>query len=166
MKKTGTYLALSILFLFVFAANASALVLFSDNFDGDNTTLSGWQKVAAARVTRYTGTYKVGAASMQLITNCTATTYVKVSPFKNMVLTFKMAGYSLETGEKVVCQYMTGTTWVTAATLSNTQGNGTFVSYSVNIPLATILKIKFSINGNAAADYAYIDDILLSGDRK
>ena len=166
MRKSGMRLLTGLLVLFLFSVQSYSLVLFSDNFDGDSSTLNGWQKVASARVTRYTGTYKVGVASMQLITNSSATTYVKVSPFKNMALTFKMAGYSLETGEKAICQYDAGAGWITAATLSNTQANGTFVSYSVNIPFATILKIKFLLNGNAANDYIYIDDVLLSGDRK
>ena len=166
MRKAGTTLLVNVIILFVFVLNADALVLFGDNFDGDNATLSGWQKSPAANVTRNTGSYKIGLASMKMSANTSSTTYIKVTPFKNMVLTYKAAGYSLETGEKVVCRYDKGTGWITASTLLNTQANGTFVSYSVNIPLATILKIKFSINGSAADDCGYIDDILLSGDRK
>lgn len=143
-----------------------SLVLFDDDFDQSGTNLAGWKRSATTKVVKNTGSYKNGLASMKLSYNGSVETYINTSMFKDMVLTFKMAKTSLETGEKVVCQYNTNGTWVTAKTLLNTATNGTLYSYTVNIPLCSILKIRFVLNGNATADYAYIDNVKLVGNRK
>jgi len=157
---------LIIAMILVFGMSLFGLTIFQDTLDSQSSKLESWKESSTTNVLRYTGSYKVGTAAMQLKYNANAVTYVNVSPFKNMVLTFKMAKYSLETGEKVVCEYMTGTTWVTAASLLNTASSGTFYSYSVSIPTATTLQIRFRIIGSATDDYGYIDEVLLVGDRK
>ncbi len=143
-----------------------SLVLFDDDFDQSGTNLAGWKRTSTTNVAKNTGSYKNGLASMKVGYNGSVETYINTSMFKDMVLTYKMAKNSLETGEKVVCQYNTSGTWVTAASLLNTATNGTFYSYTVNIPLCSILKIRFVVNGNAADDCGYIDNVKLTGNRK
>lgn len=156
--------ALSILLFF--ATYASALVIYADNFDNNTTKLAGWARTSTTYITRYTGSYKVGTGALQLRKNYVATTYLKTGMFKNMVLTFKMAASSLEKGEYLRCQYMTGTSWVTAKTLSDGSDNGVYRSYSVSIPNCSILKIRFYMYASGTDDYGYIDDVQLTGDRK
>lgn len=143
-----------------------AVTIFYDNFDANLSRLNGWKESSSTYVTRYTGSYKIGTAAMQIKYNANVMAYINVSPYKDMRLSFKMAKYSLETGEKLLCQYMTGTTWVTAATLANTASSGVYNSYTVSIPLATTLKIRFILNGTATDDYGYVDEVKLIGNRK
>ncbi len=163
MKKVGL-----VLFLMVFAGLGSlySLNIFDDDFDQSATTMAGWKLSSTTYITKYTGTYKQGLAAMQVRKNYNAVTYINVSPFKNMVLKFKMAAYSLEAGEYIRCQYNIAGTWVTAATLADGADNGTFKSYSVSIPTGTTLQIRFIMNGTATDDYGYVDDVILTGDRK
>ncbi|HOF01987.1 MAG TPA: hypothetical protein PK385_12185 [Spirochaetota bacterium] len=143
-----------------------AVTIFYDNFDANLPRLNGWKESSSTYVTRYTGSYKIGSAAMQLKKSSNAVAYINVSPYKDMRLSFKMAKYSLETGEKLLCQYMTGTKWVTAATLTNTAKSGVYYSYTVSIPTATTLKIRFILNGSATNDYGYVDEVKLIGNRK
>jgi len=159
-----------VLILMILALGMSlfGLTIFEDRLDSQSTILESWKESSSSYVLKYTGSYKIGTASMQLKYNGYATTYINIAPFKNLVLTFKMAKYSLERGEKVVCEYSTnnGSSWVTAATLLNTASSGTFYSYRVNIPNANVLWLRFRIIGSASNDYGYIDNIVLTGDRK
>jgi hypothetical protein len=84
-----------------------------------------------------------------------------------MNLSFKMAAYSLESGEYLVCEYsIDGGAWTQAAKLVNGNDNSTYHSYSVSIPQGNIVQIRFRMVGNSTYDYGYIDDIVLTGDRK
>jgi len=148
------------------AVNLFSLTIFEDKFDQSGSKIEGFFESNNTYVTKYTGSYKIGTAAMEIRGSNNAITYIKTSPFKNMVLTFKMAKNSLESGEYVRCQYNTGSGWVTAATLTNTASNGVYSSYSVNIPLCTVLQVKFLVYGNAYDDYGYIEEVKLSGDRK
>jgi len=148
------------------AFNISALTIFQDTFDSETAGIEGFVISSTTYVTKYTGATKVGTAAMQLKYGSNAVTYINTAPFKDMVLTFKMAKYSLETGEKLICQYYTGSTWVTCATLLNTATSSSYYSYSVNIPLCSVLRIKFVLNGTATDDYGYVDNVVLTGNRK
>lgn len=165
MKRIQTA-ALAVALMLVFAVGTQAAVtIFEDSFD-DNPGLAGWQKSHASYVSRYTSSPRVGVASLRLRYNKNTVTCIKVSPFKNMKLSFKLAAYSLESGEKVVCEYSTGGSWITAKTLYNGSDNRVFRSYSVSIPNCTVLKIRVRLIANSSYDYAYVDDIKLTGDRK
>lgn len=153
--------------LLLFATVSSfALTIFDDDFDQNASGMAGWKRSSTSYITRYTGSYKQGLAAMQIRKNYNALTYINVAPFKNMVLKFNMAAYSLEAGEYVRCQYNIAGTWVTAATLSDGSDNGVFRSYSVSIPTGNVLQIRFIMQGSATDDYGYIDGVILTGDRK
>ena len=154
-----------VLFALVFAMSIYSLTIVEDKFD-DNTSLTGWKRSSTTNTASYTGTPKVGDACLQLKYNANVITYVKLTGFKNIVLTYKMAKNSLETNEKVVCEYSTngGSTWTAAATLLNTAANNTFTSYTANIANCTVLQLRFKIVGSATDDYAYIDDVKITGD--
>ncbi len=149
------------------AGSASALSIYSDNFDGSTSTIPGWKRSNSSYVQKYTGTYKVGKASMRVSKNYNAITYLNVAPFKSMVLKFKMAATSLEAGEYLLCEYqLNNGTWKQAAKLADGSDNGVFRSYSVTIANANILAIRFRMVSNSTYDYGYIDDIELTGLRK
>ena len=149
------------------AGKVSALELFADDFDATTSVLVGWKRNNTSYVTKYTGSYKKGLAAMRLRKNYYAYTYINVAPFKNMVLNFKMAAYSLEGTEYVRCQYKKDNgSWVTAKTLSNGSDNGVYRSYSVSIANCNVLQIRFIMGGADTGDYGYIDDVVLTGARK
>lgn len=147
--------------------SAQALTLFGDNFDGSSTTLNGWKRSSTSYVVKYTGTTKIGTASMRMVKNYNAVTYLNVAPFTGMKLNFKMAAYSLEAGEYMVCEYqLNGGSWVQAAKLADGADNNVFRSYSVTIPNANVVAIRFRMVSSGTADYGYIDDVELTGVRK
>lgn len=143
-----------------------AVTIYEDNFDNNTSKLAGWYRSSSSYVTRYTGSIKLGAGAMRLRKYYKSIVYLNVKPFKNMKLYFKMAAYSLESGEYVRCQYNTGSGWKTAKTLYNGADDKKFRSYSVSIPNCNVLKIKFYIKAGSTYDYAYIDNVKLVGDRK
>ncbi len=165
MSKYRT-LVLSFLVVLLATVSSFALTIFDDDFDQSATTMAGWKLSSTTYITKYTGTYKQGLAAMQVRKNYNAVTYLNVAPFKNMVLKFNMAAYSLEAGEYIRCQYNIAGTWVTAATLADGADTGAFKSYSVSIPTGNILQIRFIMNGSATDDYGYVDSVILTGDRK
>lgn len=154
------------LILAVAAAPAfAALKLFEDNFDSNATTLSGWKRSSTTYVTRNTGSYKNGLASLKVAYNANALVYVKTSPFKNMVLTFKMAATGLAAANKLVCEVWTGTAWSIVATLADGSDNGVFRSYTASISNRSVLQFRFRMVGTLTTHVGYVEDVLLSGDR-
>jgi hypothetical protein len=161
MKKiTGVVLVLML------CVSAYSLTIFEDNFDNQTSKVAGWDRSHGSYVSRYTGSYKKGAAALRLRYNKNAVTYIKCGPFKNLKLSFKMAAVSFEGTDKIRCQYSTGGSWITAKTLANGSDNGAYRSYTVSVPNCNILKIRFIMSANSTSDYGYIDDIKLTGDRK
>ncbi len=151
----------------VIPLTASALTIYGDNFDSTTSVIAGWKRSNSSYVQKYTGSYKIGSASMRVSQNYNAITYINVAPFKSMVLKFKMAATSMEAGEYMVCEYQLNSgSWVQAAKLADGADNGVFRSYSVNIPNANVLAIRFRMVSNSTADYGYIDDVELTGLRK
>lgn len=148
------------------AAWAGPLTIYADNFDDNTSRVAGWYRQNGSYITRYTGSPKRGVAALRLRKNYEAVVYLKVSPYKSMVLSFKMAAKSLESGEYLRCYYSTGGSWKTAKTLYNGSDNGAWRSYSLSIPNCTILKVRFKMNANSTGDYGYVDDIKLTGYRK
>jgi len=157
---------ISFLLIALLSFSVFSLDIFYDSFDNNLARLNGWKESSATNVTLYTGSYKVGAAAMQIKYNANVIAYINTAPYKNMKLTYRMAKYSLETGEKLVCQYDIGAGWVTAATLLNTASSGTYTSYTTTIPNANVLKVRFILNESATDDYGYVDEVKLVGDRK
>ncbi len=165
MKK-GRVFSVLVVLMVICVSSLSALTIFDDDFDQSSSTVPGWKRSSTTYITRYTGTYKIGTAAMQIRKNYNAVTYLNVAPFKSMTLQFKMAAYSLEAGEYIRCQYNINGTWVTAATLADGADNGTYKSYSVTIPTGNVLQIKFYMVGSATDDYGYVDNVILTGVRK
>lgn len=164
MKNMIKIMVLALVFGFT-AVQMYGLTLFSDNFDSETTKLAAWKESSSTYVTRYTGTYKVGIASMQIRGGYNAVTYVNTAPYKSIVLTFRMAGYSLESGNSVQAFYNVGSGDVVCATLANTSANGTFITYTISIPKAYKgFKFGFKVVGDTS-DYGYIEDVVLTGQR-
>ena len=154
------------LILIAGAAYAGPLTIYADSFDDNTSKMMGWYRQHKSYITRYTSSPRKGVAALRLRKTYQAIVYLKVSPYKNMILSFKMAAKSLESGEYVRCYYSTGGSWKTAKTLYNGSDNGVFRSYSLSIPNCSILKIRFSMKANSTYDYGYVDDVKLTGYRK
>jgi len=157
---------IAVTLVLLFSLNIFGLTIYADNFDDNGAKVPGWKRSSTSYVSRYTGSYKKGVAALRVRKTYNAITYIKVSPFKNMVLKFKMAAKSLESGEYLRCYIDTGSGWKTAKTLYNGSDNGVYRSYSVSIANCNVLKIKFAMKANSTSDYGYIDDLILTGVRK
>lgn len=164
MKKT--LITLTALFLVAMAANAFGLTLFSDSFDS-NPSLTGWKRSSTSYVTRITSGYKIGTAAMRINGAYNAVTYINTLPFKNIQLSFKMAASSLASGNTMEAWADYGTGYVKIATLTSAQATGAFQSFTVAIPQGSAsFKIMFKLVTTSTSRYGYVDDIVLTGDRK
>jgi hypothetical protein len=162
MKKVIKVLIMTLL-IGLTAAQMYGLTLFSDDFDSETTKLAAWKESSTTYVTRYTGTYKVGVASMQIRGGYNAVTYVNTAPYTSIVLSFRLAGYSLESGNSVQAFYNVGSGDVVCATLPYTSANGKFISYSISIPKGYKgFKFGFKVVGDTS-DYGYVEDVVLTG---
>jgi hypothetical protein len=108
-------------------ATSGRLVLYGDNFDSGMTTMDGWSRSSTTYITRTTGTYKIGTAAMEINGYYNATTYVNTEPYRNIILTFKMAAYSLESGETLQAFYNIGSGDVVCATIADGSDDGVSV---------------------------------------
>lgn len=143
--------------------SAQAATIFKDTFD-DNLSLAGWDRTSSTYAVRNTGSYKVGEASLKIAGPYEAVTYVNCGPFRNLVLSFKMAGITFSPDDRIeaYCDYGTG--YVKIATLYYAQANGTFRSYSFNVPQGyRYFKIKFKMFADGTTRLGFIDDVLLTG---
>ncbi len=164
MRKAIRTIVMALL-LALISGEIYGLTIFSDNFDGQSTRLSAWKESSTTYVTRYTGAYKIGTASMQISGAYNVVTYVNTLPFSNIVLTFKMAAYSLESTDKVQAFYNVGSGDVICATLADGSDNGSFRTYTISIPKGVAgFKFGFKLVGGSG-DYGYIDDVVLTGTR-
>jgi len=156
----------SLLLAFLMVTNLFAIEIINDDFDQSATNLAGWKRSSTTYVYRYTGTNKIGLASMTLISNSWAYTLIKTSIFTNLQLKFSLCGYSLESGEAISGYYSTngGSSWILIGSVAYTNGiTAKFYNFTKNIPNCNILGIKFAINGNSGSDYGYVDNIVLTG---
>ncbi len=144
----------------------SPVSILSDSIDG-NTTLAGWTRSSTTYAKYYTATYKIGTASLCVSYGATATRTIPTTGYTSITLAFKLAAYSLETGEYTVVQYNTGSGWVEAGRRNDVQDTGAFQSFSVTLPAAAANNPNFQIRlytyGNSSADYGYLDDIVVKG---
>ena len=163
MKKKVGLLSLLIATLFITVNMASALNIFKESFD-DNSSITGWKANNTTYVTRLSGTPKVGEACMQIAGAYEAITYQNTGPFKNLVLSFKLAGKSFTPDDWLEAYVDYGIGFVKIATLYYSQANSTFKSFSYNVPQGyRSFKIKFKMFADSTARLGYVDDILLTG---
>jgi len=167
MKKQSLRGVLTLLFVTVLTGALSAVTIFEDSFDNGTSGVPGWKRSNHSYVQRYTGSIKLGKAALRLRKNYNAVTYIKVSPFKNIKLSFKLAAYSLEGSEYIKCEYkLDNGSWKTAGKLANGADNKQYHSYSVSIPNGNILEVRFRMSASSIYDYGYADDLKITGDRK
>ncbi len=147
------------------AAVVSANTLFSDSFE---TGLS-WTK--SGDVTWYAGSPHAGTHGVRLRQTGGITKNISLVGYSNIVVSFSMGAYSLDTSkEKVQALYYDGTNWVEMAVIQNNgvHENNALNAYSVKLPASVQglakFAIRFKLTGNARGDYAYIDDVVVTGD--
>ncbi len=149
-----------------FIVSGFSATISSDSIDG-NTSLTGWVRSSTSYATYYTGSFKVGTAAVRVVYGHTAAKTFPTTGYTGITLSFKLAAYSLESGEYAVVQYNTGSGWVEAGRRSDTQDTGAYQSFSVTLPAAAANNANFQIRlytyGNSSADYGYLDDIVITG---
>lgn len=166
MRKTTLKLA-SVFFLVLAFGPGFGLTLFQDSFDSQSSVLESWKESKTAMVTKYTGTYKIGTASMQIKSTNNSATYINTSPFTNMTLSFKLAGIGIAAGTFVEAYYNNAGIDVLCGRISNTTADGNFRSFTVSIPKGNNpLKLLFKVTSTATTAYGYVDDVNLTGIRK
>jgi spore germination protein YaaH len=137
-----------------------------ERFDG-NTSLSGWSRSSTTYVQYYTGSFKNGTAAMRVRYNASSITTVDTSGFKDIVIDFKIAAYSLETYETFYAEYNTGSGWETMGRVLYNEDNGSYKSFSVPLPASASnnsgLQLRFRNASSSSYDYGYVDDIVVSG---
>ena len=151
--------------LFLFSVSLFAEDILSESFDG-NSSLTGWT-LADSNTAYYTGGTKIGSGAMRVRASSSATRTVSTAGYQTITFAFKLAAYSLESGETITAQYNTGSGWVDAGSIGDGQDNSTYNTFSVSLPAAadnnSSLQIRFVGNGNSTADYGYVEDVVVSG---
>ncbi len=139
--------------------------LFSEIFD-ENKNLSGWIP-SSSNVVYYTGSTKIGSAAMRVRYNDNVYTIVSTVGYENIKLKFKIAAYSLESGESFIAEYNYGSGWIQAGILNDGDDNSTYQSYYLSLETGANnnnnLKIRFRSIGNSSYDYGYIDNVYVVG---
>lgn len=162
MRKLG----LLALFILITASVGFSTTIESDSIDG-NTSLSGWTRSSTSYAEYYTGTYKVGTAALRVRYTGTATKSVDTTGYTGIVLSFKLTAYSLESGEYVYVEYNDGSGWTQAGSRGDGQDNGTFQTFSVNLPSScdnnSSFQVRVRISSSSTSDYGYMDDLTITG---
>lgn len=181
LTKTQLYLAFSGILLFLtvlitipyvnyqFNKNQIASIFATTNLfnDGFESSLS-WTK--SGSVTWYTGIPKNGTHSVQLRQTGNITKTIPLTGFNSITVAFSMGANSLDNNnENVQALYYNGASWVVLTQINNGSANenNRLNPYSINLPSTvdnlSSFALQFKINGSANNDYAYIDDVSVTG---
>jgi hypothetical protein len=156
-------------FLMFFAAGIGySTTIYSENFDSSSTSAGvyTWTRSSTTYVVR-TSTYKVGTYSMRAAYGKYAYKTVSTSGYTGITVSFKLAGYGLDSGEYACFQYRTSSTasWVTIGTLADGSDNKTFTTYTVSLPRCYNNSALRSVSvrcERSFADYGYLDDVVVT----
>ncbi len=143
----------------------SANTLFTDSFE------TGLNWAQSSDVTWYTGSPRAGTHGVRLRQSGSITKKFSLAGYTNVSVSFSMGAYSLDTSkEKVQALYYDGTRWVEFAVIQNNGAheNNALNAYSVKLPALVdglaAFGLRFKLSGNARGDFAFIDDVVVTGD--
>jgi hypothetical protein len=152
-----------------FSQNARADI-FYDGFETTRPSGNGWTETGSVDWGAYTprnGNYDVRLRQTEAITRTIPTT-----TSSSVIVQFAWAAQSLEAGEYVRAEYSTdgGGTWTTLSQINGVVGASTpaFTNYVSGILPAAAdhnanFRLRFRIQSSATNDYAYIDDVRVTG---
>lgn len=142
----------------------TSTAIFSDGFE---SALSWTQ---SGNVRWYTGTPKTGTHSVRLRQTGSIQKTIPLTGFTGITVSFSMGTDSLDNNnENVPAFYYNGTSWVVLAQINNgsANDNNRLNPYSVTLRATvdnlSLFALQFKINGSANNDYAYVDDVSVTG---
>jgi len=146
-------------------ANMTALAaatLFSDDFDDGDC--NGWSTSGTVAID---GDYKHSSPySTRLKGDGTMWHAVSTEGYSNVTVEWYWAARSLESADHCFAEVNTGSGWTTVAQLDNGDDDGVF-RYGSSSPSGADnnpnFQIRFRVT-TAAADYCYVDNVVVSGD--
>ncbi len=158
-----------------FTITAARQNIFSDGFETLRPSANGWTETGTVDWGAYTP--RTGTRDVRLRGGGTAESIartISTAGYSDIIVSFNWAAQSLEAGEYVRAEYSTdgGTSWVTPPL---SQINGvvgaavpSFTAYtSPTLPAAAAnnanFRIRIIISASATNDYAFIDDVLVTG---
>jgi hypothetical protein len=152
-----------------FVAN-SPVSIFFDGFEPVRPSANGWTELGSVDWGAYTP--RNGNNDVRLRQNEAINRTISTASYSQIIVQFAWAGQSLEAGEYVRAEYSTdgGTSWNTLSQLNGVIGAGVpaFTNYvSPTLPATTDhnsnFQLRFRIQSSATDDYAYIDDVRVTG---
>lgn len=147
---------------YVLKVDGPKTALFFDGFESGNITDGGWVNSSAVISSsyKYNGTY-----SSQLNSSDSITKSISTEGYESIVISYARRSVNCESSDKLICAWsLDGTVWNTLESMSGTNDWG-FRSY--DLPAAANnnpnFRIRFYTSGNTYYDYAYVDNVLISG---
>jgi PKD repeat protein len=116
----------------------------------------------------YTGTPKIGTHAVQLRRRGAIATSVSTVGYSDIQVHFALGAKSLDKGvEFVVAEWFDGSAWTELVRISDGEEDGQLHEHSFALPAAAAnnpsLGLRFALHGSGGQDYAYIDDVLITG---
>ena len=138
--------------------------LFSDDFESGNFTAGGWTTQDAdatvATAAKYTGTYGAKLAQTTWIQKMQST-----ANYNTIHIKYDRRTYGLDAGEYLYVEWSTnGTTWNNLETTQATTWASRDFVCSTGANNNANFRIRFRTNASSASEYAYIDNVVISGE--
>lgn len=140
------------------------LLPFFDGFESGNFTSGGWTKQnnysTISTAAKYSGTYGTKIAQTSWIQKMQTT-----EGFNNIHVKYNRRTYGLDAGEYLYVEWSTnGSTWNTLESTQQTSWAAKDFVCAVGANDNSDFRIRFRTNANSTTEYAYIDNIEISGD--
>jgi hypothetical protein len=139
--------------------------IFGDNFEAGLS----WTK--NGDVTWYTGSPRKGSHSVRLRRTGSIEKVIPTTGYRNISVSFSMGSNSLE-NENVQALYYNGSSWQILAQINDgdQNDNNRLNNYRIMLPSTADgradFALRFKINGSAANDYGFVDDVEVTGTRR
>ena len=164
LRKLKFILAAAVVVAGLVTAQAQAVDLFSDGFESGNFTAGGWttQNNDAAVTTRsvYSGTYGAEAAKTTWIEKALST-----AGYETIHVKYRRETNRFDSGEYLYVEWYDGSGWNPLETVQNADyGDGLQDKVcGTGADDNAGFKIRFRTNANKVNEYAFIDDVVVSG---
>jgi len=158
-------LALAAFFSLPHAACAAATTVFSDDFEA---AFAGWDTVGSPDW--YKKTPKNGTHSIRLNRTESIAQTISTEGYQSIATSFYLGAAGLESADAVRTLWYDGSQWTTLKQIINgdPEEDGQLHYFQYQLPASAnenaAFRLRFEITGDANRDYAYVDDVVVTGE--
>ncbi len=136
-------------------------VIFSDGFESNNFTASGWTNSGCTITTsyKYAGAYSANFNSSDSLTKAFSTV-----GYTNIQVQYARYTRNCETNDYFIAEWYNGSAWTT---MESQAGNSNWAVNTWDLPAGAAnnanFQIRFRTSHNGSSDYAYLDEVKILG---